>query len=122
VQVSTASSLSSITHYSMGIRHRQRAEKKQQQATIQHNNKRAVIMGSADDIEQGFRKAHPLVGSYSVRRRLRGGIGIALIAIIGVATFVSVHMKGKSKQASPLLVKRKSTIEVDFLLYNFEAA
>lgn len=108
----------------MGIRHRQRAEKKQQQATIQHNNKRAVIMGSADDIEQGspIRRAHPLMGSYNVRRRLRGGIGIALIAIIGVATFVSMHMKGKSKQASPLLVKRKSTIEVDFLLYNFEAA
>jgi flagellar biosynthesis/type III secretory pathway M-ring protein FliF/YscJ len=70
-------------------------------------------MGS-DDIEQGsnnLRKAHPqvkqIMGSYQVRRRVTlAGIGIALIGIVAVVTFVSMHMNGKSKQVSSLLVKR----------------
>ena len=55
-------------------------------------------MGSADDMEQGgtssnFKKQ---LNSYVFRRRLSfAGIGIALIGVGAIVTFVVMHMNGK---------------------------
>ena len=60
---------------------------------------RSVSMGSADDMEQGgtssnFKKQ---LNSYVFRRRLSfAGIGIALIGVGAIVTFVVMHMNGKS--------------------------
>ena len=91
-------------HRSMGIRHRQHVEKKHQTTSSEYSKRAVVIMGSADDIEQGrnnLRRAHPqvkqIMGSYQVRRRLSlAGIGVALIAAVAIVTFVTSHMNGKS--------------------------
>eukprot|EP00986_Skeletonema_menzelii_P009765 scaffold4530_cov146-Skeletonema_menzelii.AAC.8 len=93
-----------INDRSMGIRHRQHVEKKHQTTSSEYSKRAVVIMGSADDIEQGrnnLRRAHPqvkqIMGSYQVRRRLSlAGIGVALIAAVAIVAFVTSHMNGKS--------------------------
>ena len=83
----------------MRQRHRYNAEKKDK-TSIKHSigSIRSVSMGSADDMEQGgtssnFKKQ---LNSYVFRRRVSfAGIGIALIGVGAIVTFVVMHMNGK---------------------------
>ena len=83
----------------MRQRHRHNAEKKDK-TSLKHSigSIRSVSMGSADDMEQGgtssnFKKQ---LNSYVFRRRLSfAGIGITLIGVGAIVTFVVMHMNGK---------------------------
>jgi dihydroxyacetone kinase len=82
-------------------------------------------MGSADDMEQGGMKKQ--LNSYVFRRRLSlAGIGIALIGVGAIVTFVVMHMNGKSltilnlrtasfqaKQRSHISIAKQEVVQID---------